>query len=77
MKTENMLQRFSCTSFLFKPPCFDVLKILGVAIFYKSSRWLLPVLIFKYMEGKNLEEYDKFHFKFCRPEAVLKICLKY
>ena len=34
MKVENMLQRFSCISFLFKPPCYD-LKFLGIRILEK------------------------------------------
>ena len=45
MKIENMLQRFSCVSFLFKPPCLDQRKLLLLCFIF-SERFLVQLLIF-------------------------------
>ena len=49
MKIENMLQRFSCISFLFKPPCIRVPLIMKTFF-----QFLLFSSIFEYFILKEL-----------------------
>ena len=46
MKIQNILQRFSCISFLFKPPCYY--SLLG---FLSTAEWQ-QFLLFSYRMGK-------------------------